>query len=104
MEGMIWNANHVLYQALSPDTPVSCFFDFGQVERQMRTKYYYFKRYKLQGIPRGMIKNCKGIILLSVVEAGFIFSGNVCTGVIIANKYDGTWSPPSALGLGGIGW
>jgi len=56
------------------------------------------------GIPRGMIKNCKGIILLSVVEAGFIFSGNVGTGVIIANKYDGTWSPPSALGLGGIGW
>ena len=55
-------------------------------------------------IPRGMIKNCKGIILLSVVEAGFIFSGNVGTGVIIANKYDGTWSPPSALGLGGIGW
>jgi len=51
-----------------------------------------------------MIKNCKGIILLSVVEAGFIFSGNVGTGVIIANKYDGTWSPPSALGLGGIGW
>ena len=77
MEGMIWNANHVLDQALSPDTP---------------------------GIPRGMIKNCKGIILLSVVEAGFIFSGNVGTGVIIANKYDGTWSPPSALGLGGIGW
>lgn len=77
MEGMIWNANHVLDQALSPDTP---------------------------GIPRGMIKNCKGIILLSVVEAGFIFSGNVGTGVVIAHKYDETWSPPSAIGLGGIGW
>jgi lipid-binding SYLF domain-containing protein len=56
---MIWNANHVLDQALSPDTP---------------------------GIPRGMIKNCKGIILLSVVEAGFIFSGNVGTGVIIGKS------------------
>ena len=59
MEGMIWNANHVLDQALSPDTA---------------------------GIPRGMIKNCKGIILLSVVEAGFIFSGNVGTGVIIGKS------------------
>ena len=58
----------------------------------------------LPGIPRGTIKNCKGIILLSVVEAGFIFSGNVGTGVVIAHKYDGTWSPPSAIGLGGIGW
>ena len=50
-----------------------------------------------------MIKNCKGIILLSVVEAGFIFSGNVGTGVIIAHKHDETWSPPSALELGGVG-
>jgi lipid-binding SYLF domain-containing protein len=39
-----------------------------------------------------------------VAEAGFIFSGTVGTGVIIAHKEDGTWSPPSALGLGGIGW
>lgn len=77
MEGMIWNANHVLEHALSPDTA---------------------------GIPRDLIKNCKGIILLSVVEAGFIFSGNVGTGVAIALKDDGTWSPPSAIGLGGIGW
>ncbi len=58
----------------------------------------------MSGIPRGIIKGCKGIILLSVVEAGFIFSGNVGTGVVIAHKDDGTWSPPSALGLGGIGW
>jgi lipid-binding SYLF domain-containing protein len=77
MEGMIWNANHVLDQALSPDTP---------------------------GIPRGMIQNCKGMILLSVVEAGFVFSGNVGTGVVIAHKSDGSWSPPSAIGLGGIGF
>lgn len=77
MEGMIWNASHVLDQALSPDTA---------------------------GIPHGMIENCKGIILLSVVEAGFVFSGNVGTGVVVAHKNDGTWSPPSAIGLGGIGW
>lgn len=41
MEGMIWNANHVLDQALAPDTP---------------------------GIPRGLVQNCKGIILISVVS------------------------------------
>ena len=35
----------------------------------------------------------------------FIKCDNVhLPGVIIANKYNGTWSPPSALGLGGIGW
>eukprot|EP00581_Thalassiosira_minuscula_P008303 CAMPEP_0183702776 /NCGR_PEP_ID=MMETSP0737-20130205/773_1 /TAXON_ID=385413 /ORGANISM="Thalassiosira miniscula, Strain CCMP1093" /LENGTH=436 /DNA_ID=CAMNT_0025929451 /DNA_START=90 /DNA_END=1400 /DNA_ORIENTATION=+ len=76
MEGMIWNANHVLDQALGPET---------------------------EGIPRGMVQNCQGIILLSVVEAGFIFSGHVGTGIIVANNDDGSWSPPSAIALGGIG-
>lgn len=52
-----------------------------------------------------MIKNCKGVILISVVEAGFVFSGNVGSGVVIAHKYeDDEWSAPSAIGLGGIGW
>mmetsp|Transcript_10248 Transcript_10248/g.20586 ORF Transcript_10248/g.20586 Transcript_10248/m.20586 type:complete len:265 (+) Transcript_10248:89-883(+) len=77
MEGMIWNANHVLDKALDPKTP---------------------------GIPRGMIKNCKGVILLSMAEAGFIFSGTVGSGVIIAHNEDNSWSPPSALSVGGIGW
>ena len=49
-----------------------------------------------------MIKNCKGIILLSAVEAGFTLSGNIGTGVIMLHKYDETWSPPLALGLGGV--
>jgi len=76
MEGMIYNANHVLDQALSPET---------------------------EGIPRGMFESCKGIILQSVVEAGFLFSGSVGTGVVIARKPDGSWSPPAALALGGVG-
>ena len=33
-----------------------------------------------------------------------MFSGNVGTGVMIAHRTDDTWSPPSALGLGGIGF
>ncbi|KAL3783947.1 hypothetical protein ACHAW5_010461 [Stephanodiscus triporus] len=77
MEGIIFHAKNVLDQALSPNWA---------------------------GIPKGIIKDCKGIIILTVAEAGFIFSGTVGTGVIIAHKEDGTWSPPSALGLGGIGW
>lgn len=77
MEGMIWNANHVLDIALSPDT---------------------------KGIPRDLVKKCKGVVLISVVEAGFMFSGNVGTGVVMAQQDDGTWSAPSALGLAGIGF
>ena len=77
MEGMIWNANHVLDSALDPKT---------------------------NGIPRDLFKQCKGIVLLSVIEAGFCFSGNVGTGVVMARAEDGSWSPPSAVGLAGVGF
>uniref|UniRef100_A0A6U6CC08 Ysc84 actin-binding domain-containing protein n=1 Tax=Odontella aurita TaxID=265563 RepID=A0A6U6CC08_9STRA len=74
---MIWNANHVLDCALDPKT---------------------------NGVPRDLFAQCAGIVLISVVEVGFIFSGNVGTGVIVARNEDGTWSAPSACGLGGIGF
>jgi len=77
MEGMIWNANHVLDTALDPKTP---------------------------GVPRQILAHCKGIVLISVVEVGFIFSGSVGTGVILAQNDDGVWSPPSAVGLTGVGF
>jgi lipid-binding SYLF domain-containing protein len=45
-----------------------------------------------------------GIAFINIVEVGFIFSGNVGTGIVLARKPDGTWSPPTAIGLTGIGW
>jgi lipid-binding SYLF domain-containing protein len=47
----------------------------------------------------------KGICFLSTIEAGFVFSGNIGTGIVMAwNSENGSWSPPSAIGLSGIGW
>lgn len=47
----------------------------------------------------------KGICFINIVEAGFIFSGNVGTGIVLArNDSDGSWSPPSAIGISGLGW
>ncbi|CAB9499226.1 LAS seventeen-binding protein 3 [Seminavis robusta] len=77
MEGMIWNANHVLEMALDP---------------------------KQQGIPKGLFEKSIGLCIISVVEAGFIFSGNVGTGILLKKKADGSWSNPCAMGLGGVGW
>ena len=46
-----------------------------------------------------------GICFINIVEAGFIFSGNVGTGIVMARDPDsGEWSPPSAIGLTGVGW
>jgi lipid-binding SYLF domain-containing protein len=79
MEGMIWNANHVLEQALKPGS---------------------------NGVPKGLFnEKLKGMILISVIEAGFIFSGNVGTGILMTKQTDTkTWSPPCAVGLTGVGW
>lgn len=77
LEGMIINASCILDQALDPNC---------------------------KGIPRRLLEGCKGVAIISVVEAGFIFSGHVGTGVLLAKKQDGSWSPPSALGLAGVGF
>lgn len=77
MEGMIIHANHVLDTMLDPKTP---------------------------GIPRDFLSYARGVVLVSTIEAGFIFSGNVGTGVIMARDDTGEWSPPSALAMGGVGF
>merc|ERR1712151_426209 len=59
---------------------------------------------KTPGVPRVLFRDCKGLVLLSVVEAGFIFSGSVGTGVILTQNDEGEWSAPSALGLTGVGF
>jgi lipid-binding SYLF domain-containing protein len=60
---------------------------------------------KFNGVPKSLFEACIGIILISVVEVGFIFSGNVGTGIALKKNPDGVhWSPPVACGLTGVGW
>lgn len=55
------------------------------------------------GIPREVLENARGIAVLSVIKGGFIFSGRIGSGLVVAKTSDG-WSAPSAIGLGGAGW
>ena len=71
--GMVWNANHVLEDALNPKT---------------------------KNVPQKLFEECHGIILLTVVKAGFLITGHAGTGVMMA-KNDGVWSPPVAVYIGG---
>ena len=56
-----------------------------------------------QGIPDKILKDAKGIAILTVLKAGFIFSGQGGWGVVVARTGKG-WSPPSAIGTGGAGF
>jgi lipid-binding SYLF domain-containing protein len=54
-------------------------------------------------IPASIIRDAKGLAILSVIKAGFIFSGRGGTGVVVARVGQG-WSAPSAIGTGGVGF
>jgi SH3 domain-containing YSC84-like protein 1 len=56
-----------------------------------------------QSIPPAVFRDAKGLAVLTVVKAGFIFSGRGGKGVVVARHEDG-WSGPSAIGTGGAGF
>ena len=53
-------------------------------------------------IPPRVLRDAKGVAILTVTKAGFIVSGRGGTGVVVARTEKG-WSGPSAIGSGGIG-
>jgi lipid-binding SYLF domain-containing protein len=57
-----------------------------------------------RSIPREFIQNCRGLAFLTVVKAGFIWTGKMGTGLVIAHNEDGTWSAPSGIGTLGMGF
>lgn len=54
-------------------------------------------------IPPNVLKRAKGLAIITVLKAGFLFSGRAGSGVIVARLPDGTWSAPSAIALAGAG-
>jgi len=75
-EGMIWNANHVLSYALDPG---------------------------IRGIPKGYFMGCAGVVLMSSIQAGFMLSGSVGTGIFLKRDSEGNWSNPVACGMAAVG-
>lgn len=49
------------------------------------------------------MSNAKGLAILTVLKAGFLFSGRAGSGIIVARLPDGSWSAPSAIMTAGAG-
>src|SRR6266567_4624732 len=62
-----------------------------------------FRQMPERGIPRGVLRHAKGLAIMTVVKAAFIFSGKAGPGVVVARTERG-WSGPSFIGTGGAGW
>ncbi len=54
-------------------------------------------------IPSSVLKQAKGVVIMSILKGGFIFSGKIGSGLVVA-RLGNSWSAPSALGMGGAGW
>jgi len=56
-----------------------------------------------KGIPRAVLKDARGLAIMTVIKAGFGVSGRGGAGVVVARTRNG-WSGPSAIGTGGAGF
>src|SRR2546421_10165751 len=56
-----------------------------------------------RGILRSVMRNAKGLAIMTVVRVGFGLSGKGGQGVVVARTGNG-WSGPSFIGTGGAGW
>jgi SH3 domain-containing YSC84-like protein 1 len=56
-----------------------------------------------KGIPARVLRDARGLAILSVVKVGFGVSGKGGQGVVVARTGRG-WSGPSFVGTGGAGW
>jgi lipid-binding SYLF domain-containing protein len=62
-----------------------------------------FRHMPEKAIPREVLRHARGLAIITVVKAGFIFSGKAGHGVVVARTRHG-WSGPSFIGTGGAGW
>jgi len=58
----------------------------------------------LNSIPKAVLQRARGLAVFQVLKAGFVFSGKAGSGIVIARLPDGSWSAPSCIATGGMGW
>ncbi|KAF0933977.1 hypothetical protein E2562_021037 [Oryza meyeriana var. granulata] len=57
-----------------------------------------------KAIPYAILKQAKGLAIITVAKVGMVVAYKVGTGLVIARRADGSWSPPSAISTCGIGY
>ena len=81
--------------------------NYNSFRKAAKTLSSFIKPNQIAGpdqiIPPRILKNAKGLAIITVLKAGFLFSGRAGSGVIVARLPDGSWSPPSAIVTAGAG-
>jgi len=74
----------------------------GDVD-QAATIIERFQAVPEKAIPQAVLKDAKGLAVMTVIKAGFGISGRGGKGIVVARTRNG-WSGPSAIGTGGAGF
>jgi lipid-binding SYLF domain-containing protein len=62
-----------------------------------------FQAVPKKAIPQAVLRDARGLALMTVIKAGFGFSRRGGSGIVVARTRNG-WSGPSAIGTGGVGF
>src|SRR5207244_13181657 len=71
--------------------------------KQAATIMERFQAVPEKAIPQAVLNDARGLGIMTVIKAGFGFSGRGGKGVVVARTSNG-WSGPSAIGTGGAGF
>lgn len=74
-----------------------------QEVRQAAVIMQRFRSMPEKEIPRHVMRDAKGLAILTVTKGAFIWSGRVGHGVVVAKTKNG-WSGPSFIRTGGVGF
>mgnify|MGYP003702714597 CR=1 FL=1 len=57
-----------------------------------------------KSIPDSILRQAKGLAIITVVNVGMMVTYKIGTGLVVARRADGSWSPPSAISTYGVGY
>ncbi|KAL6629383.1 hypothetical protein ACP70R_029148 [Stipagrostis hirtigluma subsp. patula] len=57
-----------------------------------------------KSIPDAILKQAKGLAIVTVAKVGMMVTYKIGTGLVVARRADGSWSPPSAISTCGMGY
>lgn len=87
-----------------PNLPSVDFYLENEIKKSTVMLHSFKNTLGEEKIPRELLDIAKGVVFLTIVKAGFMFSGRYGTGLVIAKLPDETWSAPSAVIVSGVGW
>jgi SH3 domain-containing YSC84-like protein 1 len=95
---------YVDYNPMVPSLPAVQFKLDQEISKAVIMLHNFRTTQGEEKIPRELLDLARGVVFLTIVKVGFMFTGRYGTGLVVAKLHDGTWSAPSAIMLTGLGW